>query len=102
MSGYANREGICSNCKFSSECRSKKTHLGDVHFCEEYELADPSQKIDKTKFVSEEPKLNTLHANAVGNDPPQKIMGLCSNCAHRESCGLPRPESGVWHCEEYQ
>jgi len=27
--------------------------------------------------------------------------GLCMNCAHRHYCLLPRPESGVWHCEEY-
>jgi len=102
MSEYANSEGICSNCKFSSECRSKKTYLGSVHFCEEHELADPSQKVEKAKFISEAPKLNTLSTNAIEKDPPRPVMGLCSNCAHRESCGLPRPESGVWHCEEYQ
>jgi len=28
--------------------------------------------------------------------------GLCMNCAHRDTCLLPRPESGVWHCEEYE
>jgi len=102
MSEYAHSEGICSNCKFSSECRSKKTYLGGVHSCEEYELAESTQKIDKTTFVAEAPKLNTLHANTVEKDPPRPIKGLCSNCAHRESCGLPRPESGVWYCEEYE
>lgn len=30
------------------------------------------------------------------------FKGLCMNCAHRDTCLLPRPESGVWHCEEYE
>ena len=29
------------------------------------------------------------------------VKGLCVNCAHRNYCMFPRPESGVWHCEEY-
>jgi hypothetical protein len=27
--------------------------------------------------------------------------GLCVNCANRETCLYPKPEGGVWHCEEY-
>jgi len=80
----------------------KKTYLGGVYFCEEHELPEPSQGIEKTRFVSEVPKLNTRNTKTVEKDPPRPVMGLCSNCTHRESCGLPRPESGVWHCEEYE
>ena len=28
-------------------------------------------------------------------------LGLCMNCDHRGDCSLPRPEGGVWHCEQY-
>ena len=38
-------------------------------------------------------------------DPEKEIRpikGLCMNCAHSAYCLLPRPESGVWHCEEYE
>jgi len=31
-----------------------------------------------------------------------KYKGLCSNCDNRQTCIYPKPESGVWHCEEYQ
>lgn len=31
-----------------------------------------------------------------------KHKGLCKNCAKRESCKLPRPEGGVWRCEDYE
>lgn len=30
------------------------------------------------------------------------FKGLCINCEHRFTCTLPRPESGVWYCEEYE
>ncbi|MBX3393880.1 MAG: hypothetical protein KF841_00790 [Phycisphaerae bacterium] len=28
--------------------------------------------------------------------------GLCATCELRETCTFPRPESGVWRCEEYR
>jgi len=28
-------------------------------------------------------------------------IGLCMNCERRDDCTLPRPEGGVWHCEQY-
>ena len=31
-----------------------------------------------------------------------EVKGLCVNCAHLETCRLPRPAQGVWHCEEYE
>jgi DNA-binding NtrC family response regulator len=30
-----------------------------------------------------------------------KFLGLCSNCDNRETCAYPKPEGGVWRCEEY-
>ncbi|MBU2652578.1 MAG: hypothetical protein KKA81_16760 [Bacteroidetes bacterium] len=47
----------------------------------------------------------------IGMDKPNEIdraltaprpIGLCANCAQYENCTLPRPESGVWHCEDYK
>ncbi|MCF7919234.1 MAG: hypothetical protein K9N06_04920 [Candidatus Cloacimonetes bacterium] len=36
-------------------------------------------------------------------EPPQKVFkGLCTNCENRFICKLPRPETGVWYCEEYE
>ena len=29
------------------------------------------------------------------------VRGLCATCARRSRCEFPRPEGGVWHCEEY-
>lgn len=42
------------------------------------------------------------HLNSRG--PAKKagiFVGLCANCANRETCLIPKSEGGVWHCEEY-
>jgi hypothetical protein len=31
-----------------------------------------------------------------------RFKGLCVNCKYRETCLYPKPEGGVWHCEEYE
>ena len=28
--------------------------------------------------------------------------GLCRNCKKEKTCKLPKPEGGVWRCEEYE
>jgi hypothetical protein len=28
--------------------------------------------------------------------------GLCRNCKKEKTCKLPRPEGGVWRCEDYE
>jgi hypothetical protein len=35
-------------------------------------------------------------------DDTPRFMGLCSICEIREACRFPKPEGGVWHCEEYE
>lgn len=32
----------------------------------------------------------------------EKYKGLCKNCKKRKTCTLPKPEGGVWRCEEYE
>ena len=35
-------------------------------------------------------------------EEPSRLKGLCGNCDNRRTCTVQRPESGIWHCEEYQ
>ena len=28
--------------------------------------------------------------------------GLCKNCKKNETCQLPKPEGGIWRCEDYE
>lgn len=34
--------------------------------------------------------------------PATSPRGLCASCVHNPTCDFPRPESGVWRCEEYE
>ena len=31
-----------------------------------------------------------------------KYKGLCKNCKKQKTCTLPKPEGGVWRCEDYE
>ena len=31
-----------------------------------------------------------------------QYKGLCSTCEIRETCSFPKPEWGVWQCDEYR
>lgn len=33
---------------------------------------------------------------------PADFPGLCRNCARLTDCTYPKPEGGVWHCDEYE
>jgi hypothetical protein len=41
-------------------------------------------------------------SDAVEGTDRGKYMGLCMNCLHRDTCTFPRPEGGVWRCNEYE
>ncbi len=97
MPDYNQYDGLCSTCKFSLNCMFRKNPLTSVHFCEEYQQADPSQICE----VKRSAPVNNM-AGSLINHSSNKIMGLCSNCRNRSNCSFPKPESGVWHCEEYQ
>ncbi|HON37571.1 MAG: hypothetical protein ACOX3E_16290 [Desulfomonilia bacterium] len=94
-------EGLCSACKYSSRCTlTKSPGQGQgIHFCEEYEAGGRSHPGRKAGRCAGSAKLRSakVKLNATG-----AILGLCGNCVNRDTCRFPRPESGVWHCEEYQ
>jgi hypothetical protein len=31
-----------------------------------------------------------------------KLKGLCRNCKKQKICKLPKPDGGVWRCEDYE
>lgn len=88
--------GLCLNCRHAAACTYPKGSKQPVLQCEEYEcvmaaVAAGRQARPKTR--------------ARGNPVPglaSNIKGLCANCTNFDSCTFLKPESGVWHCEEYQ
>lgn len=92
-----NARSLCSNCMFTTDCNIRKHPLEEILFCEEYILAGAVRK-------SGDASPREKKAKPVPRTSPSESarLGLCVNCAHRKGCAFPRPESGVWHCREYE
>ena len=65
---------ICLDCKFVGSCKDMRSRAQPITQCD----------------------------NFVSYKDSAEVMGLCFNCAHRDTCTFPRQEGGVWHCEEYE
>ena len=85
--------GLCVTCNNAETCVFRKRRGYDALQCEMFENFVPTNDSKKVASVSEVAK---PAAETAG------LKGLCVNCAHANSCKLPRPASGVWHCEEYK
>lgn len=92
--------GLCSSCKTASNCTYTKDLTRPVLQCEEFEGYEP--RIVKTTvkniLLKTDPKLGSSNEER----DLSKYRGLCSICDDREACTFPKPEGGVWHCEEYR
>ncbi|MCP4632936.1 MAG: hypothetical protein GY855_08410 [candidate division Zixibacteria bacterium] len=85
--------GLCTTCNYASECLNALNSTEPVLFCEEFDdYVEPA--------VKEKPKVNASPAPVTAE--PCDLKGLCVNCEERHVCKFPKPEEGVWHCEEYR
>ena len=88
--------GVCLACKFDPDCIYEATDGRVALECEQFEMA----------FLKPPTPTPSIHENQLRNIPRQGkesngYRGLCSNCDNRETCIHPKPEGGVWRCEEY-
>ena len=93
-------QGLCSCCKGASTCTYPKTPGHSILECDEFDgiLAPPLGLVHPANVASVNPN---HQANPRGSDL-KEYRGLCSNCEQRSTCTYPKPEGGVWHCEEYE
>ena len=87
---------LCSNCENATDCTFQKDPQKSSIYCEEFEV----DKSPSAKMTGKEKPLPTASADAEPKDLC-KFIGLCSNCNNRRTCVFPKPEGGIWHCEEY-
>ena len=92
--------GLCSCCKTSQTCTFLKDQERPDLQCEEFDglLRSPLKMVPRTKIVPGRPH----KASVVMNNTAGSFHGLCGLCEIHETCTFPKPEGGVWHCEEYQ
>ena len=88
---------LCSNCKNDSDCTFKKNRRKPSFYCEEFEV----DMGFSTKIAGKEKPLSITSVDAEDVDS-KNFTGLCSNCDNRKNCSFPKPEGGIWHCEEYK
>jgi hypothetical protein len=90
--------GLCISCRNALTCTFLKNPNEAVLQCDEFDgfesfLRRP--KIFSHKSMMD-PKSNPGKKDLGG------YKGLCSICEDRKACTYPKPEGGVWHCEEYR
>ena len=84
---------LCSNCDNGDACCGRTRPTRPIFFCEEFVVfgAEPASEPDRS---AEAKPRKAWSANG--------HIGLCVNCENAKTCVLPKPEGGVWHCEEYR
>jgi hypothetical protein len=85
--------GLCATCKYDPDCIYEATPDGVILQCEQFETGFPPEAPRRTADPN---GAMSSKAHAANGYP-----GLCSNCEHSPSCTYPKPEGGVWRCEEY-
>ena len=87
---------LCSTCKHASTCTFPRDPQRPSFYCEEFEIESVP-----AKRKAEEDKLQPT-ASFVTAEESGSLIGLCSDCENRQTCVFPKPEGGIWHCEEYR
>ncbi len=98
MSDEKLTDGLCTTCNNSPSC-FHHARRGLALFCEMFDnYLSPSEQVSSTK-ASSGGVTSTMTRSAAD---VSRLTGLCMNCEMRDSCRMPKPEGGVWHCESYQ
>jgi hypothetical protein len=82
--------GLCTQCAHAPMCTFPRDPLRPIRSCDEFE----ESVAPRTQGISQ-----TLPYAASSADEPE-LKGLCRHCAIRLTCTFPKPEGGIWHCDE--
>lgn len=93
----ANREwypGLCTTCENEPNCTFPRSAGHPVVSCDEFKgaVAVTPRRAEAIPRVSER--------FAVANR--EWFPGLCMTCEKRENCTYPKPEGGVFRCDEFE
>ncbi len=97
MSVPTNYGGLCSGCQNAPGCTFPREPGRPVWQCEEF--TDEGPCLERNSCEGTAPARSGLIAE---DGSGGAWAGLCRNCDNRAACNFPRPECGVWHCDEYK
>jgi ribosomal protein L37AE/L43A len=90
-------QGLCSVCVLAPSCALPRQAARPIFSCEMFE--------ERVEGAGEEGSgargPQDDHRLTPGEEASAAPRGLCPTCERRFTCRLPRPEEGVWHCDEY-
>jgi len=87
-------QGLCRTCGHAPDCGYVRNSEQPVVFCEEFDSS--------TLPMVEDAQPDALAPTAADMRLWDEYKGLCMNCDTRETCAIRKPETGIWHCEEYK
>jgi hypothetical protein len=87
-------QGLCQTCDHASNCGYVRSSEQPVVFCEEFDSSALPMVADA--------QLEAPAPTAADMRLWDEYKGLCVNCDMRETCAIRKPETGIWHCEEYK
>lgn len=94
------RVTLCPSCVNILSCVNRAVRGYDALFCDMFEDSGQLNMSDDITPASER------HVSHLNRERVKKskvaLKGLCQNCVQRDNCALPRPKTGVWHCEEFE
>lgn len=95
-SSYA---GLCELCNLRSSCKFPRSMEHKVTSCEEFDGrgSEPGHKGAVSSAARH--SLNVVSRDTVTNS---LARGLCATCEKFDTCQFPKPEGGVWQCEEFE
>mgnify|MGYP001566844193 CR=1 FL=1 len=100
MSKIRAQRGLCSTCRNDPTCTYPRDAGRPVLQCQEFEGYVMTPPRTTGRDIS--PSTNLWVRSAAEEKYTGKYMGLCRSCENRGTCTFPKPEGGVWHCEEYR
>jgi hypothetical protein len=91
--------GLCSCCSCAPACTYSRDSGRSVLQCDEFDGISPP--LNKMMKRMEKPSVNRFSGPIPDAQSLSILRGLCAYCDRLTTCTYPKPEGGVWHCEEY-
>jgi hypothetical protein len=100
MQEYLEYRDLCMTCNYAETCFQRKTHGKPVWYCEQFDDYIPQEP--KATYTIDTTNTSSAASRKVDKHKLNGLKGLCCNCENLETCTYPKPEEGIWNCEDYR
>ena len=90
--------GLCDSCIKAEDCTFIRRPGRAILDCDEFAPVEPRHGAPRLVLA----RAGLSDVPAENDEEIESAIGLCRSCAHRADCTYPRPQGGVWHCDDYR